>query len=278
MSCHSNDRDGATTATEEQASMHLLSRGARVGRVLGVLLCVACLAGCGGGGPDGNAYVEYDGTTLIVEGTPYPREATMDPPGTFLAGRIVVQPEQGKHDAAAALIERYGLTLEGRSAEGWLLVTGPDGFEMQWASAIQRQLGGRSFATLDAAGAPTAIAAAAAQAASPGSPVPDREPSAEEVRRAFFDLYEKLDVAGGLPVTLTASGQSTVLRAKLFDARKQSCRTLPHAKPGEWECEAELMMSLCSGDCDPADEEPSSKGERIHLRWDAESERYTHDG
>ncbi|WP_155944483.1 hypothetical protein [Pseudoxanthomonas sp. Root630] len=255
--------------------MHTLSRRARIGRLVGLFLCLALLAGCGGSGPEGNEYVDYDGTTLVVEGTPYPREATLDPPGTYLAGRIVVQPEQGKHDAATALIERYGLTLEGRSAEGWLLVKGPDGFEMQWASAIQHQLGGLSFATNDAAGAPTPIAVVADAAPASGASVPDREPSAEEVRRAFFDLYEKLDVAGGLPVTITASGQSTVLRAKLFDARKESCRTLPHAKPGEWECEAELMMSLCSGDCDPADEEPSPKGERISLRWAPEAERYT---
>lgn len=260
--------------------MHVIARSVRIGRGVGVVLCLAWLAGCGGGGPQGNDHVEYDGTTLIVDGTPYPREATLDPPGTFLAGRTVVQPEQGKHDDAVALIERYGLTLEGRSAEGWLLVKGPDGFEMQWAAALQHALGGQSFATLDAAGAatPIAVPAEAEAVAASGAPAPDREPSAEEVRRAFFDLYERLDTAGGLPVTMTATGQSTVLRAKLFDARKESCRTLPHAKPGEWECEAELTMSLCSGDCDPADEEPSTKGERIHLTWDPAQGRYGLDG
>ena len=63
--------------------MQTVARSVRIGRVVGVVLCVAWLVGCGGGGPEGNDYVEYDGTTLIVEGTPYPREATLDPPGTF---------------------------------------------------------------------------------------------------------------------------------------------------------------------------------------------------
>ena len=72
--------------------MHAIARSVRIGRGVGVVLCLAWLAGCGGGGPQGNDHVEYDGTTLIVDGTPYPREATLDPPGTFLAGRTVVQP------------------------------------------------------------------------------------------------------------------------------------------------------------------------------------------
>lgn len=256
--------------------MHCVQRAAGGGRVVGWVLCFALLAGCGSG-PEGNEHVDYDGRTLVVEGTEYPRENTMDPPGTYLPGRVVVQPEDGKLDDAVALIERYGLTLEGRSAEGWLLVKAPDGFEMQWAAAIQAKLGGRSYATNDSAQSPTPIAAAASDATVVEAPVPEHEPSAADVRRIVIDFYERIEQAGGLPMTMTATGQPLVLHAKVFDARKKSCRQVPRAKPGEWECSAELMMSLCSGDCDPSAEAPLPKSERIGIRWDPAQRGFTHD-
>ena len=259
--------------------MHFAKRAAHVGRVAGWVLCFALLASCGSG-PDGNEYVDYDGTTLVVEGNAYARENTMDPPGTYLPGRVVVQPDDGQVDNALALIERYGLTLEGRSAEGWLLVKAPDGFEMQWATALQANLGGRSFATNDSAQSPTPLFVAAPKADDPPvteEPVPDHEPSAADVRRIAIDRYERLEKAGGLPVTMTANGKSMVLHAKVFDVRKESCRKLPSSKPGEWECEAELMMGLCADDCDPSAEEPLPKGERVFIRWDPAQGAFTLD-
>ncbi len=259
--------------------MHTMLRSARAGRVVGWVLCFALLSGCGGGGPEGNEYVEYDGTTLIVEGTAFEREATMDPPGTYLAGRIVVQPaDKKKADEAAALVKRYGLTLEGHSSEGWLLVKGPAGFEMQWASAIQGKLGGTNYATNDSAQSPTPIAVAAeTENADAGEPVPDHEPTAEDVRRIVFDRYERLEDAGGLPATMTATGQSMVIHAKVFEVTKTSCRQVPPAEPGEWECEADTMMGACTGDCDPSDEEPLPHGDRVPIRWDPAEGRYTLD-
>jgi hypothetical protein len=78
-------------------------------------------------------------------------------------------------------------------------------------------------------------------------------------------------------MTVTATGQSAVFHTKVFDARKESCRRLPGAKPGEWECEADLMMGLCAGDCDPSAEEPLPKGERLGIRWDPAQRRFTLD-
>lgn len=256
--------------------MHFVQRAARGGYLVGWMFCFTLLTSCGGG-PEGNEYVDYDGTKLVVEGTEYLREnTTMDPPGTTLPGRVVLQPEQGRVDDALALIQRYGLALEGRSAEGWLLVKGPAGFEMQWASALQAKLGGLSFATTDSAQSPTPIVTAAADgpAAEQSAPVPDHEPSAADVRRLVIERYERLEKAGGLPTTMTATGQSMVLHSKVFDARKESCRKMPRGKPGEWECSAQLMMSLCSGDCDPSSEEPLPKGERVSIRWDPAQDRF----
>lgn len=260
--------------------MHLVQRMARGRRVAGWFLCVALLAGCGGA-PQGNEHVQYKGTALVVQGNTFEREATLDPPGTDLPGRVVVQPDENNMDDALVLIERYGLPLEGRSSQGWLLVKVPVGFEKQWAAALSAELGGRSTATTDSAQSPTAAVAVAAAAeeaddAEAVGPVPDEEPSAADVRRIVIDTYERLEGAGGLPVTLTATGQSAVVHSKVFDVRKQSCNRPPGAKPGEWECEAELMMGVCTGDCDPSDEEPLPKGERVSIRWDSSEGRFTH--
>lgn len=261
--------------------MHFVQRLTLVGRVGGWALCAVLLLGGCSNGPEGNEYVQYKGTSLVVEGNTFAREATLDPPGTNLPGRLVVQPDDQNMDNALALINRYGLTLEGRSREGWLLVKVPAGFEMQWAAAITSQLGGRSTATTDSAMAPTAVVPDVAQEAraqvASGGDVPDEEPSAEDVRRLSIEMYERLEKAGGLPVTMTATGKSTVLHGKVFDARKESCQRLPNAKPGEWECEAELMVGLCSGDCDPSAEEPLPKGERVYILWDATQHRFTLD-
>jgi hypothetical protein len=260
--------------------MHWLSRNARNRRAcvwVGVLML---LAGCGND-PAGNAHVEYDGQTLVVDGTAYEREATFDSPGIDLPGRVVVQHVEEKTDDALALVERYGLVLEGRSSEGWLLVKVPSGYEMQWATAFTMHLGAPSSATTDSAQSPTPVAVAAPQnvdVAADATPVPDGEPSEADVRRIITENYELIDKAGGLPVTATATGQSLVLRGKVFEARKESCRKLPGARPGEWECSANLMVGLCSGDCDPSMEEPSPKGERVRIRWNPEQGRFTSGG
>ena len=70
------------------------------GRVCG-LRCSMLLAACSND-PAGNAHVEYDGQTLVVDGTAYAREATFDPPGIDLPGRVVVQPADEKTDDALA--------------------------------------------------------------------------------------------------------------------------------------------------------------------------------
>lgn len=259
--------------------MHWLSRKARIGPACVWIAVLILLTGCGND-PAGNAHVEYDGQTLVVDGTAYQREATFDPPGIDLPGRVVVQPVEEKTDDALALVERYGLVLEGRSKEGWLLVTVPSGYEMQWATAFTMQLGAPSSATTDSAQSPTPVVAAAPRSedlAAARTPVPDEEPSEADVRRIITENYELIDKAGGLPVTMTATGQSMVLRGKVFEARKESCRQLPRAEPGEWECTADLMVGMCSGDCDPSLEEPSPKGERVFIRWDPELGRFTAD-
>jgi len=244
------------------------------GRVAVLAACISLAAACGEHGPAGNEFVEYDDGVLIVEGQSFEREPSFDDKAfPELPGRTVVQPKPGSEPEALEFVRRYGLSLEGRSREGWLLVKVPDGYEQQWASAFTMASTGRIHATTDRKGSPTPIATPAPSAdqaaeAGPGAAVPSEEPSDADVRRLAIELYERIERAGGFPATATATGQPLLIRSKIFDAQKQSCKQLPKARPGEWECVASLRVGMCNGDCDPAMEEPLQKAERIRIRWD----------
>lgn len=243
-----------------------------VRRLVALTLGLSLLAGCGSADPPGNDAVEYDGGVLRVDGQDYPREPNPeDKIYPLLPGRVLVQPHRvpGSEAMALAWVERYGLTLEGRSTQGWLLVKVPEGYERQWASAFSMTNPANVSATTDSKFSPTpAVSPAVPANSTPGVPVPDGEPSAADVRRLAFETYQRLEDAGGLPATFTPTGAPVLIRAKLFDARKDSCRRLPQTPPGRWECTAELQLAVCNDDCDPSQGTPSSKGERIFIRWD----------
>lgn len=235
-----------------------------------LLVAVSLLAACGKTVPPGNTFVTYDDEVLHVDGREYRREQPSDYP--ILPGRVVVQPRKGEEPARLAMewVHRYGLDVVGRSAEGWLLLKVPVGYEEQWASVFSMTNPAQVSATTDPASSPTPLAPppTAPTAPPPGVPVPAGEPSADDVRRLVFERYQRIEDAGGLPMTMTATGQPLLIHTKVFDARKESCHRPPHAEPGVWECEAQAQMALCNGDCDPALEEPLPKGERIGVRWD----------
>jgi hypothetical protein len=127
----------------------------RRARRAGLGLCLL-LAACGSDGPEGNAFVQYDGSTLTVEGKPY-EPADVDKAYPTLPGRVVVAVDGETDPQALDMVARYGLEAEGRSREGWLLLKVPEGFESQWAAALTMQSGGRFFASNDSVSAPTAL-------------------------------------------------------------------------------------------------------------------------
>ncbi len=202
-------------------------------RVAVLATCISLAAACGKHDPAGNEFVEYDDGVLIVEGQSFEREPSFDDK-TFpeLPGRTVVQPKPGNEPEALEFVRRYGLSLEGRSQEGWLLVKVPDGYEQQWASAFTRASTGRIHATTDTRASPTPIAtlepsADQAAQAGPGAAVPSGEPSDADVRRLAVELYARIERAGGFPATATATGQQLLIRSKIFDAqssRASNCR------------------------------------------------------
>lgn len=120
-------------------------------------------------------------------------------------------------------------------------------------------------ASTDDPAAPTASASAPA---AEGAPVPDGEPPADVVRKLTYEMYEQLEAAGGMPMTLSATGASAVVHTQLAEVVPEPCKQLPGAKPGEYECSVLLKVRSCLGNCDPSDEEALDDAKRIYIRWD----------
>jgi hypothetical protein len=104
-------------------------------------------------------------------------------------------------------------------------------------------------------------------------PVPAGEPPADVVRALLFEQYDEINKAGGLPVTMTATGQSLVIKPTLYEARVEQCRPVPQAKPGDFECSLIILLSL-----QPGDGKPSEQGERLFITWDAARGRWAREG
>lgn len=71
------------------------------------------------------------------------------------------------------------------------------------------------------------------------------EPSEEVLRQLMLKAYEKLDGAGGLPMTVTATGHTGRVRMKLSEVRKADCKLAdPFAVslPGLYECSVILQV------------------------------------
>lgn len=101
-----------------------------------------------------------------------------------------------------------------------------------------------------------------------GVPVPAQEPSETVLSKLAFQLYDEIEKAGGMPVTLTATGQSITLHPKLYEARKEkNCDPTLQRPPGWYECHLILKLSLSPGGRDP-----SEKGERLGVKWDPKGE------
>ena len=90
------------------------------------------LAGChGSDGP-----VEYDDGTLVVDGQAYPAERHGI--GEFATGVVLVYGKAGQDAGLQAALDRFGLqVIEHRSGDT-LLVKVPEGYELQWLSALSK--------------------------------------------------------------------------------------------------------------------------------------------
>jgi hypothetical protein len=91
------------------------------------------------------------------------------------------------------------------------------------------------------------------------------EPPEDVLRKFMFKAYEKMDDAGGLPVTVTATGRSGRLRVKLYEVKKTGCKLIDIpsvAPPGKFECTVNLQVKMWwDGQREPR--EPGDDNKRI---------------
>lgn len=102
----------------------------------------------------------------------------------------------------------------------------------------------------------------AARAQAPLTPAPGEPP--EDVLIAVKAAeYARINKAGGMPVTVTASGRSAVLKPRIWSAKKDGpCRAVPR-QPDTFECSLSMMVTLREGDT-----QPGQHAERVVVHWD----------
>lgn len=133
-----------------------------------------------------------------------------------------------------------------------------------WAMSCLLLLGGCGKKEAAPTSATKPMSSASAAKTTPtGVPVPSEEPSEEVLRKLEFQTYEAIERAGGIPVTVSATGKSLTLRPKLYEVRKDSCKKSPQAPAGWYECSLTIKLSLA-----PDRSKPSEQGERIGVKWD----------
>lgn len=99
-------------------------------RFVCVLLLSALLAACGG-----DEAVRYEGT-LVVDGVEYKREH--EGGIQYAKGVLLVFVRDGQETGLRAELARYGLTVIERRSQRTLLVAVPEGYELQWMSALSK--------------------------------------------------------------------------------------------------------------------------------------------
>ena len=103
----------------------------------------------------------------------------------------------------------------------------------------------------------------------PASPATNEEPPEAILREFMFRQYAGLEAAGGLPVTLSATGASGVIRSRLYEVHKDGCEQSqsPVRPPGFYECGVRLMVAMWL-DGRPEPTNPSESGKRISVIQD----------
>lgn len=93
------------------------------------------------------------------------------------------------------------------------------------------------------------------------------EPSEAVLKKFMFAAYKKMDDAGGVPMTVTASGKGGNVRLKLYDVRKTDCKLIdiPSVAPrGKFECTVNLQVKMWwDGQREP--DHPSDDNKRIDV-------------
>jgi hypothetical protein len=94
-------------------------------------------------------------------------------------------------------------------------------------------------------------------------PAPPDGPTEEELFKALAAQYQRIRDAGGMPVTVTASGKSGVLQPRVYSLQKIDCKQRSRREPYQYECSVRAMVTFRDRKGDPL-----PHGERIFARWD----------
>lgn len=97
---------------------------------ISVLILSMLLAACGN-----DEAVRYEGT-LVVDGVDYKREN--EDGIKYAKGVLLVFVRDGQETGLRAELSRYNLSVIERRSQGVLLVAVPEGYELQWMSALSK--------------------------------------------------------------------------------------------------------------------------------------------
>lgn len=161
--------------------------------------------------------------------------------------------------------------LDGDPAAGMVHVVVPAGFETQWRRALAMEPAFVNIA-LAQVNQPVPTASTWSQHARRHhvgrTPAPAGGPPASVVERLTRAQYAAIEQAGGMPITLTATGASAMVHQQLAHVSADGCRRLPPQFPDEYECGTHLKVRSCLGACDPAQEAALDDAKRIFIAWD----------
>jgi hypothetical protein len=101
------------------------------------------------------------------------------------------------------------------------------------------------------------------------APAIDEEPPEKVLSALMFKQYAQLEAQGGLPATVTASGKSGIIHAKLYSVTKDKCHQSPVIPEGMYQCNVALMGTMWwEGQREPT--KPLSDAKRILVIKDAD--------
>mgnify|MGYP001766308923 CR=1 FL=1 len=108
-------------------------------------------------------------------------------------------------------------------------------------------------------------------------PPPAGEPPPDVVTALYREEIDALRDAGGLPLTVSATGRQLTVMPKVHGAWMDECKRVPQSPPGHWECTLTVKLTLDQWPqrswLQRADE-PSLQGARIGVRWDGHTGRW----
>lgn len=95
------------------------------------------------------------------------------------------------------------------------------------------------------------------------------EPSEKVLRDFVLAEYAEIEASGGMPVTLSATGASGILRTKVHSVKKDRCEQPKHGVYGKLECGVNLTLSTSLNGQAISKGKPTESASRVTVIQDA---------